>query len=154
MYSQSGYRVTESAGTSVMLRGKLNRAALHSAMSTLSSIIESVRRLASLTPTSERESEPTRRMFSRPSAPGAQPERSGAAGQCFGGAEAPGAGGGVSVGSAFGSGLGVAPATSGVGAVEATMAVGVALAVPFAESDATATGGTVCSVKDACGKAP
>ena len=63
-----------------MLRGKLNSAALQSAMSTLSRSIESVRRLAALTPSSERESEPTRRMFSRPSEPGANPTRSGGGG--------------------------------------------------------------------------
>src|SRR4051794_39207422 len=67
-----------------MLRGKLKSAALQSAMSTLSSSIESVRRLASLTPVSDRESEPTSRMSRRPSAPGVQPDRSGAWGHTFG----------------------------------------------------------------------
>src|SRR5512141_2016447 len=59
-----------------MLRGKLNSAALHEAISTDNSIIESVRMLDVPTPVSERESEPIRSSSTRPSAAMAQPERS------------------------------------------------------------------------------
>src|SRR5687767_8977638 len=59
-----------------MLRGKLKSAALHVAISIESSIIESVRMLLVLAPSSERESDPDRRMFRRPSSPGAQPAKS------------------------------------------------------------------------------
>src|SRR4051794_3516450 len=133
MYSQSGYRVTESAGTSVMLRGKLNRAALHSAMSTLSSIIESVRRLAALTPSSDRESEPTSMMFTRPSAPGVQFARSGAGGHAFGLVLAPGELGAVgvvvSVASAEANAVSVAPTTAVADSRAAGDAVATATAV-------------------------
>src|SRR5689334_6928024 len=88
-----------------MLRGKLNRAALQSAMSTLSKSIESVRRLAALTPSSDRESEPTSRMSSLPSEPGFQLDISGAAGHALGLNDAFGSllGVGVPVGSAWAS---------------------------------------------------
>src|SRR3954451_11125971 len=99
-----------------MLRGKLNSAALQSATLTLNSSIESVRRLAALTPSSERESEPTSRMLSRPSAPAGQPERSGGVGQCLAAGAPPGGEVGVSIATALGATV-AAPAGTTVGVV-------------------------------------
>src|SRR3990170_4848068 len=59
-----------------MLRGKLNSADLHDAMSIDSSIIESVRMLDVPAPASERESEPDISRLIRPSSAMPQPARS------------------------------------------------------------------------------